>query len=430
MVRGIAQKLTLALLCTGLVLSTPLLLPLLAVDSNLVVTQGGLTLTQALQQAGPGTTISVSPGTYSPETGEIFPLIVPPGVTLTGNEETKGKDIVITGGGKFLSPTVAGQNVALVASKDTKISGLTITNANKRGFGIWIEGTNALVTHNTFTGSNNDGVLVTGNSEAQILDNYFYKNSSDGITILSTAQPLVKSNLFEETGFAINIDGKATPRIEENTIRKCKDGAVVLNKSQPIFRKNRFERHQRSAIAVTGDAQPDMGTLEDPGQNRFIQNGLSDINNAKRSQEPVAAYGNLYTNKAHLGNVLTEETVTPVPTEELPPPEPPAEPPAKPEVPPAKPSSKPSPKPPAKPSKPTPKAAASAATVNANQYRVFVTSAKPNTKLLKTLVPKVVPRNYQGREVLQVGVFGSQNNAQALVEKLTRKGFTAIAVLG
>ncbi len=499
-------RLSLLALCIGLIggqvaLSVPPV-AVLAATNTLTVNPGAMTLTQALGQASMGTVIQVNPGSYTSETGEIFPLIVPPGVTVVGNESTKGEGIVISGGGKFLSPTVAGQSVAIVASKGSKISGLTVTNINKRGYGIWIEGGNALVTRNTLTGSNNDGIMVTGESTAVISNNYFYKNNSNGITILRTAQPQIKDNLFVATGFAINVDDKATPLVTDNIIRQCVDGAVVLNKARPIFRGNRFERNQRSAIAIADEAFPDIGTEADPGRNQFLGNGITDINNAKRSKEAVSAYGNQYLKQRNSGNVLAEIEPAMVPADVIremeaaspPPPPKPApvlvkgKPPGKtpgktkstpkpvppkilvktptptpvkiePKIEPKieqkiEPKSAPStpvviakvdpsplntPLPPPPTTLPPPPVEVSATPVKdpgtatpsptpgmASRYYVFVTEPNPDLARLKSLVSGTMPRTWEGKEVTQVGVFGTKKNADQLVETLIQQGFSAV----
>jgi hypothetical protein len=57
------------------------------------------TLTQALKIATPSTVIRLAPGTYSAATGELFPLLLKPGVIVQGNAETRGQAIVVRGGG-------------------------------------------------------------------------------------------------------------------------------------------------------------------------------------------------------------------------------------------------------------------------------------------------------------------------------------------
>ncbi|NJL81650.1 MAG: DUF1565 domain-containing protein, partial [Richelia sp. SM2_1_7] len=69
-------------------------------DSNSGSQQAPLkTISQALQQAASGTKIQLLEGNYNPTNGELFPLIVPFGVTIIGNETNKGSGIVINGSG-------------------------------------------------------------------------------------------------------------------------------------------------------------------------------------------------------------------------------------------------------------------------------------------------------------------------------------------
>ncbi|HEY9598788.1 MAG TPA: DUF1565 domain-containing protein, partial [Cyanophyceae cyanobacterium] len=69
------------------------------------------TITQSLKIAQPNTVILLAPGIYSTETGETFPVVLKSGVTLQGNPRTRGENIVIRGGGIYLSPTANSQNV-------------------------------------------------------------------------------------------------------------------------------------------------------------------------------------------------------------------------------------------------------------------------------------------------------------------------------
>jgi len=262
------------------------------------------TITAALQAAVPGTVVQVQPGKYDEANGEVFPLVIPSGVTLQGNVDNRGKDTLIQGGGKFLSPTVAGQIVGIVPQKGTTVQGLTISNPQKRGYGIWVEGTDPTIHRNTFTGSGNDGIMETGAASGKITNNIFYKNPSDGITLLRTASPLIEGNVFEDTGFAINIDEKSSPLVKDNVIINNADGIVILGKATPTLRGNHFERNRRSAIAIVGEAQPNLGTASERGGNYFHKNLKSDINNATRPQISIGAMGNEHTAKPkYLGNV-------------------------------------------------------------------------------------------------------------------------------
>jgi parallel beta-helix repeat protein len=495
------------------------------------------TITAALQAAVPGTIIQVQPGKYDEVNGEVFPMVVRSGVTLQGNVSNRGKDTLVQGGGKFLSPTVAGQIVGIVAQKGTTIQGLTISTPQKRGYGIWVESTDPTINRNTFTGSGNDGIMLTGTAAGKITENFFYKNPSDGITMLRMASPLIQGNVFEDTGFAINIDEKSSPMVKDNVVVNNADGIVILGKSTPTLRGNRIERNRRSGIAIVGEAQPNLGTATERGANYFQGNVKSDINNATRPQVSIIALGNEYTAKPKLlgsiqgdsnapliaaksaptlpsASVIVPTTaptattsptapgkksllpkppsqiplpkpqastppVLPAPT--TPPPAPPALPkPLPPAIPgnlqtpaakplPPQPAANPPvrqsqnptpagtfPAPPAPPSKPLPPqfgntsarptqpqpiyqtasiktappksemAMGTPARVGNGKFRVLITNASPDLKKLKQFVKNPFHREYEGRKVLQVGVFSSQSSAQQIIKQLIAQGFTAI----
>ncbi|PZO39310.1 MAG: hypothetical protein DCF17_13480, partial [Shackletoniella antarctica] len=57
------------------------------------------TLTAALGAAQGNTLIKLALGTYSTATGERFPITLPDGVMIAGQETTQGQGVVVTGGG-------------------------------------------------------------------------------------------------------------------------------------------------------------------------------------------------------------------------------------------------------------------------------------------------------------------------------------------
>jgi parallel beta-helix repeat protein len=497
------------------------------------------TITAALQAAVPGTVIQVQPGKYDEVNGEIFPLVVRSGVTLQGDVNSRGKDTLIQGGGKFLSPTVAGQIVGIVAQKGTTIQGFTISNPQKRGYGIWAEGTDPTINRNILTGSGNDGIMLTGTAAGKITDNFFYKNPSDGITLLRTASPLIQGNVFEDTGFALNIDEKSSPVVKDNVVVNNADGMVILGKSTPTLRGNRIERNRRSGIAIVGEAQPNLGTAAERGANYFQGNLKSDINNATRPQISLVAMGNEFTAKPKLlGSIQGDNapliaaksaptlpsasvvlpstapatstaTASPLSPSQKPlPPKPPSQfPLAKPQTsatptlpapttPPPLPPVMPKPLPPGnfqtpaaakplppqpvatppsrqselptgtvpaapapaakpipprfenapvRPSPPQPTVQTTQPTFNkplpstkpevtpvqqsslgTGKYRVLITDASPNLRKLKQFVKNPFHREYEGRKVLQVGVFSSESSALQIIKQLTSQGFKAI----
>ena len=260
------------------------------------------TITAALNQAQPGTVIQLAPGNYSSETGEVFPLTLKPGVILRGDESSKGKNIVITGGGNFVSPSFARQNVTVLAEKDTTISGVTITNPNTRGTALWIESANPTVTNSTFANSNRDGIFITGTATPKIESNVFTKNGGNGISVARAAAGEIRNNVFESTGFGLAIGGTSTPLVENNQIRQNKDGIYISESGSPILRNNVIEKNDRDGVVATVNAQPDLGTAESSGQNSIRGNKRYALYNATRNNTLVAV-GNDIDRKKISGKV-------------------------------------------------------------------------------------------------------------------------------
>lgn len=134
------------------------------------------TITYALNQAQQGTVIQLAPGTYSKDSGEQFPLEIKQGVTLRGDESSKGQATLISGSGVYISPTFARQNMTIRADKDSMVAGVTVTNPENRGTGVWIESTNPKITNSTFSNSIRDGIFVTGTGNPKIENNVFIQN--------------------------------------------------------------------------------------------------------------------------------------------------------------------------------------------------------------------------------------------------------------
>lgn len=222
------------------------------------------TITFALQQAQPGTVIKLASGSYTKDSGEVFPLRMKPGVILLGDEPNKGSTTTIIGGGTHISPTFAGQNVTIV-SANGEIRGVNVTNPLSRGTGIWVEGTSPTIANSTFANSVREGIFVSANSNPTIEENIFLKNQGNGISIDSNAQGVIRNNVMQDTGFGLAIGGTSAPLIQGNRITNNQDG-IYLNKSaRPKIRKNVISNNRRDGVVVTANAQPDLGTTGDEG---------------------------------------------------------------------------------------------------------------------------------------------------------------------
>ncbi len=260
------------------------------------------TISYALQQAEPGTTIQLASGSYTAQSGEVFPLILRPGVTLRGDEPNKGTTTTIIGGGAVNTLSFARQNITIVAATDSAIRGVNVTNILSRGTGVWIESTNPTIANCTFAASKREGIFLAGTANPLIEGNVFLKNEGNGISITKASQGVIRGNLFQETGFGLAIGGTSTPLIEKNQILSNTDGVYINDSAQPTLRGNVINNNQRDGIVVTTNGKPNIGTADSNGNNIIKSNGDKAINNSG-SQE-ISAVGNDLDVKKIYGNVV------------------------------------------------------------------------------------------------------------------------------
>jgi parallel beta-helix repeat protein len=260
------------------------------------------TITFALSKAQPGTLIQVAPGNYNKESGETFPLLLKPGVTLQGDESNKGQGILITGGGYYTSKTFARQDITILADNGSAIAGLTVTNPNQRGTGVWVESSNPIIKNNTFTNNVREGVFVTGTGNPKVESNIFVQNQGNGISIAKSSQGEIRNNLFQDTGFGLAIGGASTPLVIENQIVQNQDGLFISETAKPVLRKNVIQNNKRDGVVATVSAAPDLGTNASPGGNLIRNNTRYDVNNATKTSR-IAAVGNDIDQKKIFGQV-------------------------------------------------------------------------------------------------------------------------------
>ncbi|HEY9598925.1 MAG TPA: DUF1565 domain-containing protein, partial [Cyanophyceae cyanobacterium] len=140
--------------------------------------------------------------------------------------------------GIYLSPTANSQNVTLVGANQAGLMGVTVTNPNPQGYGLWIESSSPVVMDNTFTENTKGGISVNGNSAPTIRSNYFYNNGGDGITVAGTLQPEVRENVFENNSFGVPVAENTVPSVMNwpsppaSTISSAPEGEPLRDDTQ------------------------------------------------------------------------------------------------------------------------------------------------------------------------------------------------------
>ncbi|MGB7441687.1 MAG: DUF1565 domain-containing protein [Coleofasciculaceae cyanobacterium] len=272
------------------------------------------TISKALSQVQSGGQIQIANGNYTTSTGESFPLMIPSGAKVIGDEGNKGKGtVIIEGGGDFVSRNLIGaQNVAIVIGNGAQLRGVTVTNGNRRGTGIWIESDTATVANCTFNECDREGIYITGDANPKIIDSEFVESLGQGLTVTKNAKGEVRGNTFIKGGYGVSTDESAAPKMVGNTISENRYGIGAADKAKPVLRNNLIQNNTDNGLIVTGDAFPDLGSSTDPGKNTFRNNAKLDIENFTKNK--LVSSGNTLTKSKVKGDVEIKDGSEPTPT--------------------------------------------------------------------------------------------------------------------
>jgi hypothetical protein len=219
-------------------------------------------ISAALQQAVPGDSVLVGAGGYSPsQTGERFPLYVPPGVTLAAAGQ--GESLIDGEGALDLSfrPVQEGQSLVLLGDGST-LTGFTITNSGGNGISNQ-PGARVLIMRNEIRGHGQHGILVSGPQEAVIKDNILLDNGTKRFA------PITPRGVSGRQGHHIFVQGKSAAAnrviIADNTMtRAFADGiAMVVFFDEPdgvamqvSVINNLIEQSERRGLTIAASFNP------------------------------------------------------------------------------------------------------------------------------------------------------------------------------
>ena len=196
-------------------LSLPSGSPMLYVDNTKgndafpgTITQPLRTITQALHQAHPGTLIAINSGDYSSQNGEQFPLVVDQGVMLSGVNDGS---VWITGGGPFASIKRGQQTVTVVVNNDSTLRGVTITNPEPEGTGVWVENGQPTINQCTLRQCQREGLVISASGQPIVSQCQFEANQISGLLCLEESSGVIEHNTFTQAEYGIAIGDRATP---------------------------------------------------------------------------------------------------------------------------------------------------------------------------------------------------------------------------
>lgn len=215
----------------------------------------------------PGTIINLAPGIYN-SSNETFPLKLPTGVILQGNPVKTAnqnqdnretiREVVIVGGGFTTTQLWGQQNVAIVASDRSQITGITVSNPLKNGTGIWVETGHPIIRDNIFRENNREGIFVGNNASPIIANNQFIHNINNGISISNQASGEIQGNVFNHSEFGMAIAGNAAPEITDNQFQGHRIGLIVTEQAHPKLNNNTIENNREYGVLSLSTTDPEI----------------------------------------------------------------------------------------------------------------------------------------------------------------------------
>ncbi|HEY9761678.1 MAG TPA: S-layer homology domain-containing protein [Trichocoleus sp.] len=246
------------------------------------------TLTAALRQVSGNTLIRLVPGTYSSESGEIFPLILPAGVTLNGDEANQGRAVVIRGGGVFRSAQWGDRNFAVVIQGNAQVLGVTVINS--QGAGIGLESGKSFLKASQILQCSQDGVVVAGTAILAIQDCLLEAIGKNGLVFSQRSKGDVRRCIARRCDQGITVQDEAAPIISDSQCLSNRVGLGALNAARPVLRRTQLVQNQAAGLLMQQSAAPDIGQAQDPGRNVLRYNAQADVRN--ETSRPLISVGN------------------------------------------------------------------------------------------------------------------------------------------
>lgn len=234
--------------------------------------------------------IQLAAGIYTPQQGEVFPLVLPLGVALIGDQASHGEQTIIRGNGIYTSNGLGKQHVAIAMLPGSALKGVTVMNPRQNSTGVWIEWGQVTVEHNCFQNCQREAIFAAGRSKPLIFDNLFIDNRGNGIFLANHAKGEICHNQFQGNQYAIALNENAAPFIAHNRITQNHTGIFIAKQTRPVLRRNVIEENQDFGIVISGQAQPDLGLTQDPAGNIIRGNMEADLRN--KTDDVVMSVGN------------------------------------------------------------------------------------------------------------------------------------------
>lgn len=143
-----------------------------------------------------GSVVAVAPGHYDTANGEVFPIVVPPYVTLVGDEENRGAGITVQGSGPM--PSWPALPVGVIPSTGASLRGLHFLASGQYtlAYDIPSGGAGIILRRNTIEAGSSGGLYIQVAEAGAIQDNVWAAGEMTLVAVGGTGNTVVSGNVF------------------------------------------------------------------------------------------------------------------------------------------------------------------------------------------------------------------------------------------
>lgn len=224
------------------------------------------TIRAAVDAAGDGDSIVVSPGTYN----ETI-LILKPNVQLH-----------LIGKGK---PTLR-QMIKIVGAKWVTVEGFKMIGGTDESHGGVVSQNSSLTLKDMEISGFHHGVMIM-NGSAEI-SNCRITDSFNVCVQVSYGDLLLTDSVLSDSGTGLILSGGGDMLVRGNSFFRNEIGVQCVD-SAPVLRRNLIKNNRYGLMSI--DARPDLGSVDEFGENSFIKN---EVHIHNQGANAISAIGNYW----------------------------------------------------------------------------------------------------------------------------------------
>ena len=238
------------------------------------------TITAALRLSQDNTVIQLKAGSYTADSGEQFPLVIPPGCQVLGETGGNRPSVTIQGGGQIQHPLLGAQSITCRLQNGAGLRHVTVINTQSQGVGVWLEDGYPQLEKVFATKCSQYGAVVIGKVLPTMKNCIFEDCGTAGIAFFTQSKGQFERVFCQKNRTGMVIKDAAAPLIMACGLERNTIGLDIGGTANPVLRGNRICNNQTYGIQLTGSGTTDFGHPQDVGNNIVRNNGQVDIQNS------------------------------------------------------------------------------------------------------------------------------------------------------